>query len=58
MARWGKRIFDLPSEFPAVHAHLARVEQDPAVQFAIAIEKQLEASSPTGAFAGHVPLAG
>ncbi|MBU1374377.1 MAG: glutathione S-transferase family protein [Alphaproteobacteria bacterium] len=44
-----------PAEFPAVQALRARMEKDPAVRFALAIEHEEPAES-AGGFRGHVGL--
>lgn len=44
-----------PAEFPAVQALRARMEHDPAVRFAHAIEHE-EAAESAGGFRGHVDL--
>jgi glutathione S-transferase len=56
MVRWAKFV-DLPREYPRLTAWKARMESDPAVPFALATEREENATSPSGAFAGHVPLA-
>lgn len=57
MSRWGRRIFDLKAEFPRVSAHQGVVEGDPAVAFALAIEKaDAGARSPSGVYQGHTSL--
>ncbi|MGV8333872.1 glutathione binding-like protein, partial [Pseudomonas aeruginosa] len=44
-ARWGRELgyFDLQHDFPRLHRHLEKLEQDPAVRFAHAIEDRLPA---------------
>ncbi len=39
MSRWTKTMADLPKEYPAVAAHQALLEQDPAIQQALALER-------------------
>jgi glutathione S-transferase len=57
VARWGADLglFDLASAFPRVHAHLRRLDADPAVAFAHAVEDATPAVS-AGGFLGHVTL--
>ncbi len=57
-ARWGRELgyFDLQHDFPRLHRHLEKLEQDPAVRFAHAIEDRLPAQS-CGEFRGEVTLA-
>lgn len=59
VARWGADLglFDLARAFPRVHAHLAKLDADPAVAFAHAVEDAAPAVS-TGGFLGHVTLDG
>ncbi|HBP5362043.1 MULTISPECIES: glutathione S-transferase family protein [Pseudomonas aeruginosa group] len=56
-ARWGRELgyFDLASDFPRLHRHLEKLEQDPAVRFAHAIEDGLPAQT-SGEFKGEVAL--
>lgn len=58
VARWGEdlRLFDLKQEYPLLHKHLQKLEDDKAVVFAHAIEGGKPATS-SGAFFGHVTLA-
>ena len=56
LARWGGKFFDIQKEYPNVARHMALMEKDPAVQFALATEKGEDAKSPSGAFKGHVDL--
>lgn len=56
MSRWGKRLFDVASEFPNVARHQEMMEKEPAVQFALSTEKGEATTSPSGAFQGHVNL--
>jgi glutathione S-transferase len=56
MSRWGKRLMDVPSEFPNVARHQARMEAEPAVQFALSSEQGEATNSPSGAFRGQVSL--
>jgi glutathione S-transferase len=55
IARWGEDLglFDIASDFPGIHRHIARLEADPAVIFAHAIEDEAPATS-SGGFGGHV----
>lgn len=57
VARWAlyHQAID-PADYPGVTALRERLEQDPAVRFATAIE-QGEAARGSGALVGHVPLA-
>ncbi|MDQ8021490.1 MAG: glutathione S-transferase family protein [Moraxellaceae bacterium] len=57
IARWAAyhRLFDAARDYPNVARYLARIQQDPAWQFATAIERKAVASS-SGGFAGHVTL--
>jgi glutathione S-transferase len=57
IARWNDfhHVLDR-NDFPAVHALCERLQSDPAVQFAHAIEHG-EAGTGAGGFAGHVDLA-
>ncbi|PWK63524.1 glutathione S-transferase family protein [Aminobacter sp. AP02] len=57
IARWGEDLglFDLAKEFPRLHQHMAKLEADPAVIFAHAIEDEKPATS-TGGFRGHAAL--
>lgn len=57
VARWGEDLglFDLAREFPRLHAHMAKLEADPAVIFAHAIEDERPATS-AGGFLGHKAL--
>ncbi|QRK12933.1 glutathione S-transferase family protein [Archangium violaceum] len=56
IARWAEfhGVAD-PREYPRLHAHIRRLEEDPAVIFAHAIEEQRSATS-AGGFKGHVAL--
>ena len=56
LSRWTKSLFDVPSRYPAVAAHQARMEATEEVRFALAIEAEGEGRSPSGAFEGHVPV--
>lgn len=58
LARWGKKLFDIPADYPNVARHMARMEADPAVQFAIATEKGQAAASPSDQFRGNLDLDG
>lgn len=55
VARWISylRVYDLDAKTPHLARHLTKLEQDPAVQFAHAVER---GGSPAGAghFKGHV----
>ncbi len=57
IARWGNdlKLFDIPSLWPHVHAHMERLETDQAVVFAHAIEDETPAVS-AGGFRGHLRL--
>jgi glutathione S-transferase len=57
IARWGEDLglFDIAKEFPGIHKHMAKLEADPAVIFAHAIEDEQPATS-TGGFLGHTSL--
>lgn len=57
IARWGEdlALFDLKAEYPNVHRHMQKLEADPAVIFAHAIEEGEPAGS-SGGFLGHVTL--
>lgn len=57
IARWGEdlELFDLESEFPGMHNHMARLEADPAVIFAHAIEDETPAVT-AGGFLGHIDI--
>jgi glutathione S-transferase len=57
IARWGEDLglFDLGKEFPRLFRHMQKLEADPAVIFAHAIEDGREATS-SGGFRGHVTL--
>lgn len=57
IARWGEdlKLFDIASEFPRLQRHMAKLEADPAVIFAHAIEEQRQAVS-SGGFLGHISI--
>jgi glutathione S-transferase len=57
IARWGNdlKLFDIAREWPHVHAHMEKLEKDPAVVFAHAIEEGTPAVS-AGGFLGHLRL--
>ncbi|CAN7554423.1 glutathione S-transferase family protein [Aminobacter sp. LjRoot7] len=57
IARWGSDLdlFDMASEFPGIHKHMAKLEADPAVIFAHAIEDERDAIS-SGGFRGHATI--
>ncbi|HET6343566.1 MAG TPA: glutathione S-transferase N-terminal domain-containing protein [Myxococcota bacterium] len=55
MVRWAKFV-DLPREYPRLAAWKERMESDPAVPFALATEREEKATSPSGAYGGHVTL--
>ena len=57
IARWGEDLglFDIAKEFPGIHRHMAKLEADPAVIFAHAIEDEAPATS-SGGFLGHSTL--
>lgn len=54
-ARWGKKFFDIPNEFPRIASFLETLSQDGGVQFGLSVEKNL-ISQTTGNFRGHVDL--
>lgn len=56
MARWGRSIFDVPSLYPRIGAHLALMEEEPSVRFALAVERCEEATAPIGEYVGEVSL--
>ena len=56
ISRWGKKHVDIPRTMPHLHRHQLLMERDPAVVFALAIERGETAKSPGGAFLGHVNL--
>jgi glutathione S-transferase len=58
IARWSRRRFDYPTEFPHVEAFLQRMERDEAVRFALAVERReiVMPVSPQAPFRGHVAL--
>lgn len=56
MSRWGKKMFDLPNDFPEIARHQTAMEAEPAVQYVLDIEQQRPAISPSGAMVGTVPL--
>lgn len=55
IARWGEDLglFDLAKEYPGLHGHIRKLEADPGVVFAHAIEDGRPATSG-GGFLGHV----
>ncbi len=57
IARWGADLglFDIAKEYPRLHEHMAKLEADPAVIFAHAIEDENPATS-AGGFLGHMSL--
>lgn len=57
IARWTEyhRLFDLQQDYPNLARHLAKLRNDPAVQFAEAIERG-EQPVGQGHFKGHVTL--
>jgi glutathione S-transferase len=57
VARWGEdlKLVDLARDYPRVHAHRAKLEADPAVIFAHAIEDGRSATT-SGRFLGHITL--
>jgi glutathione S-transferase len=59
MARWGKKILgDLESKYPNVARHHAAMEKEPALAFALAVEKDPEtAKAPSGKLVSHAKLA-
>jgi glutathione S-transferase len=58
LGRWIERfrLFELRRDYPRLHRHLERLEGDPAVAFARAVEDGRPAAS-AGGFQGHVTLA-
>lgn len=56
MSRWGRKFSDVRKDFPRISDHQARLEQDPAVVFALAVENGEAAKSPSGALIGMVDL--
>lgn len=57
MSRWGNNSFQMKEEFPNVYRHQKKLEEDPAIQFALAVEKGEVAKSPSGVFQGQIDLA-
>lgn len=57
IARWGEDLkqFDIAQAYPRLHRHLQKLEADPAVAFAHAIEDGKPATT-SGRFLGHVTL--
>ena len=57
IARWGEDLglFDLRKEYPRLHRHMQKLEADPGVIFAHAIEDENPATS-SGGFRGHITL--
>jgi glutathione S-transferase len=57
VARWGEdlALFDLKREFPRLHDHLQKLQAEPGVIFAHAVEDETPAQT-SGAFRGHVTL--
>ena len=55
LVRWGGKIFDIAKEAPHVAKFMATMEKDPAVQFALAMERGENAKSG-GKFQGLVKL--
>ena len=57
IARWGEDLkqFDIAKEYPRLHRHLQKLEADPAVAFAHAIEDGRPATT-SGRFLGQVAL--
>lgn len=53
MSRWARRVVDLPAEFPHIAAHQARLEADPAVSFALAVERDPTTPAAGGPCLGH-----
>lgn len=56
MARWARPIFDVPALYPRVAAHMERMEAEPSVRFALAIERGESAVAPTAEYVGEIPL--
>jgi glutathione S-transferase len=48
-------MFDLRKEYPRLHRHMQKLEADPGVIFAHAIEDENPATS-SGGFRGHITL--
>jgi glutathione S-transferase len=57
LSRWGKKLFDLPNEFPNVARHQVTMEADPAVVHGLALEKDGASVPARGGYRGHVELA-
>lgn len=57
IGRWVEyhQLFELPREYPHLHRHLQKLQADPAVAFARAIE-QGQPASGSGGFMGHISL--
>ncbi len=55
MSRWANGFLKMSEEFPAIARHQKNLEQDPALQFALALEKE-EIKEPKGNFKGLVDL--
>lgn len=56
MLRWGASLFNFTKEFPNIAKFQAALEQDKAVQFALAAEKEDAAAKTTGKFEGFINL--
>ncbi len=55
MARWGGKFMDVKKEYPNIGKFMTAMENDPAVKFALAIEKGEDAKT-TGKYLGMVKL--
>ena len=56
MSRWAVSLVDMPGEYPNLAAHQGRMQQDAAVQCALATERGEAATAASGACRGHVVL--
>lgn len=58
IGRWAgyHKVFRLDDSYPNVARYLHKLEQDPAVRFALEIEKNGEARSSSGGFRGHLNI--
>ncbi len=56
MSRWGAALFNIGQDFPNIARFEANLAKEPAVQFALAAEKQDSSAKPTGRFEGFVEL--
>jgi glutathione S-transferase len=57
VSRWADyhKVFNMQTTFPGVFRYLERLRKDPAVRFALAIEKGESPQSSTS-FKGHIPV--